>query len=143
MQYFFSQFSYIFANFYYEIPPSNCRCSSLDGGPRQRSMWLEKAELGQRLVLRGVGEELVQDEGLLTSQHEQRLSETGPSSTDLHRYTRRHVKIQQLTYSSGREGPSKTFTSAYFNLNLLFYYQQIHMEELRVVYMSQLCKQYW
>lgn len=34
-------------------------------------------------MLPGVGEELVQDEGLLTSQQEQRPSETGPLSTDL------------------------------------------------------------
>lgn len=59
-------------------------------------MWLEKAELGQRLALWGVGEELVQDEGLLASQHEQRLSETGPSSTDLHTYTRRHARTVNI-----------------------------------------------
>lgn len=47
------------------------------------SIWLEKAGLGHMLALWGVGDELVQDDGLLTSQQEQRLSETGPPSTDL------------------------------------------------------------
>lgn len=64
-------------------PPPDCSRQSLDKGPRQRSSWLEKAALGHRFVRRGVGEELVQEEGLLTSQHEHRLSETGPASTDL------------------------------------------------------------
>lgn len=44
------------------------------------------------MVPRGVGEELVQEEGLLTSQHEQRLRETGPPSTDLHK-TRVNMQI--------------------------------------------------
>lgn len=82
---YFIQFSYILVDLNYDTSPPDCSFQSLDRGPRQRSMWLEKAELGQRLLLWGVGEELVQDEGLLTSQHEQRLSDTGPSSTDLHR----------------------------------------------------------
>lgn len=80
----FIQILYILVALSYDDLLPDCSCQSLDRGPRQRSMWLEKAELGQRLVLWGVGEELVQEEGLLTSQHEHRLSETGPSSTDLH-----------------------------------------------------------
>lgn len=71
----------------------DCSCQSLDKGPRQRSMPLEKVELGQRFVLSGVGEELVQDEGLLTSQHEHRLRETGPSSTDLNTHATINVWI--------------------------------------------------
>lgn len=70
-----------------ESSPSAWPWPSVDSGPRHRSMWLEKEELGQRLAARGVGEELVQDEELLASQQEQRLIETEPLPTDLHRKT--------------------------------------------------------
>lgn len=40
-----------------------------------------------------MGEELVQEEGLLTSQQEHRLSETGPTSTDLYIHEMRDRKV--------------------------------------------------